>query len=328
MKKTTVFLITFLISFLTIYSLYYYSQLSKLDQSVVAKASDLHKTVYGMSDSSNKNDNMIWTKGIDQILNAGINDTGHFLSNVPDDHFVSFNDAKNKANLEKFYENLVTKYQNHPPLAFDDVKDGQKILFSYFFHNMRLPEGFRVSERKVFFHDTYVRSLQYRSGNTTDTSSVAFFKKEASREYAFRVKLNNGTEEAIAYSSPVNTSWKDEYKSAAAFCSTSKYRYSPAKDESVLLPELDFNIIKDYTFKEQDKFPLLKDYALVEERIKLKMSAPKEGGPLEVNKKFNTPKNYILDGNIIIFIRKIRDTNPYCMILVRNSEILKAVTRK
>jgi len=47
MKKLFIFFIAFWVSFMAIYSIYYYKVKSKLDQSVVAMAKDLPHTVVG-----------------------------------------------------------------------------------------------------------------------------------------------------------------------------------------------------------------------------------------------------------------------------------------
>jgi archaellum component FlaF (FlaF/FlaG flagellin family) len=245
MKKTSIFIITFLVSFLTIYSVYYYTQIRKLDQSVVAMAIDLPNTVYGKADSGQSDKNMIWTRGVNQIINS--KDSVQELGNIPDEHFVAFNNAKNKDNLEKFYENLVSKYQNHPPLPFDDVKDGEKIMLSYFFYNVRLPQGFRVSATTVDFHGTKVKSLQYHILRKKDTGTVTFYRNDSTKEYAFRILLNGGTEEAVIYNSTANNSWDSAFHAARLITSSNQYKYSPGQDESILFPELDFNIIKDYS---------------------------------------------------------------------------------
>src|ERR1700679_1759771 len=117
-----------MVSFMTIYSVYYYTQIKKLDASIVALAKDLPHTVFGKADWTSKDKNMIWFEGISQSMSLSHKDTGQFPAFVPDEHFASLNAAYTKENLEKFYEELVTKYPNHPPIQFDSIKDGEKVL--------------------------------------------------------------------------------------------------------------------------------------------------------------------------------------------------------
>jgi len=314
-------------SFMTIYSVYYYTQIRKLDQSVVANVKDLKSTILGLPvtvDDSYKN--YIITQGLSQVLGElSMSDLG--VSPVPNDHFAAYNGPKTKDNLEKFYEGLVTKFPNHPPIDFDTVKEGEKIAMSYFFYNMRFPEGFRVSARLIDFKGEKVRSLQYHP-KKADTSLVTVYKNDKTSEYALRIKLNGGTEEAVIYSKPgFDDTWVGCLNQAATFITQTENRYTPASDESVLIPELDVSLVKDQNAAYFEAHPKLRGYALAEERIKIKMSAPKEGGPMEVDERFNTPKNIILNGNILMYIRDIKK-GPYCVIRLKNPEILKVVKSK
>jgi len=298
-----------------------------MDFSVVANAKDLPHTVVSEIDKNSTDKNMLWTKGINQVLPFQI-DTDNVLTNVPDEHFVSYNLPYNKANLENFYEGLVTKFPNHPPIEFNELKDNEKLLLSYFFYNIRLPNGFRVSASSVDFHGTQVKSLQYRPQGRSDSSLTTFYKNDTTHEYAFKIIINGGKEELVMYSAANESFWKDTYKNATSFISGLSHKYKPAKDESVLVPEIDFSIVKDYSFDERKNLPELHDYSLAEERIKLKISAPATGGPMEVNHKYDTPKNYALNGNLLVYIKEVKSAEPYCIINVKHPEILKVEHHK
>src|SRR5437588_393692 len=128
---------------MTIYSIYYYTQKKKLDQSIVADAKDLPNTTIGIDKKAAPGKNIIYTQGLAQVIPAIHlkSDSFYFLAPAPAEHFVFFNDLNTSANREKFYEGLVTKFPNHPPLLFKDAKDGDRVLLSYFFYNVRLPQG-------------------------------------------------------------------------------------------------------------------------------------------------------------------------------------------
>jgi hypothetical protein len=318
LKKATIFIIAFMVSFLTIYSVYYYKEIKKLDQSVVALAKDLPNTQFGFEGNADNDKNMIYSPGLEQVLSASTKNDS-LPSTIPDEHFAAFNTTYTRDHMEKFYENLVSKFPNHPPVEFKDVKDGERVLMSYFFYNVHLPKGFRVSASAVDFHGVRVKALQYHPAET-DTGKVSFYKNDATHEYAFKIKINGGTEELIIYNTPADSPWKSVMTQSGEMISNPKYLYHPAKDESVLMPELDFNITKDHDPKEA----AYSDYALVEERYKFKISAPVEAGPLEVSASYNTPKNYIMNGHLIFYITAVpKQQKPFCIISLKNPEILK-----
>jgi hypothetical protein len=327
MNKSTIFFLAFMISFMTIYSVYYYGQRKKLDQSVVALAKDLPHTVVGAASMADKDKNMIYTRGIAQIELGIKSDSPQFLSNVPDENFVFFRSKNVKDSLEKFYEGLVTKFQNHPPIEFKDVKDGDRVLLSYYFQNIRLPGGFRVSASPVDFHGTPVKALQYHPSKNNNDTNVAFYKNELTKEYAIKVKMDAGKKELVIYSTSNDSGWMHNYKSAGALISNETYKYKPAQDESVLFPDLDFSVVKDYTKEEQKSNAVFNPFTLVEERIKFKVSAPKEGGPLEADSKYNTAKNYQINGASVLYYIKESGHNPFCIIDVKNTEILKRLKK-
>ncbi len=323
MRKMFIFFAAFWVSFMTIYSVYYYKVSSKLDESVVAEAKDLPNTIIGIAPLKDADKNMVYSEGISQVIPTAIKDSATYLSDVPDTDFVSFNGTYSKAHIEKFYEGLVTKFINHPPIDFKNLKDNDKLLLSYFFENVRLPDGFRVSEKSIDFKGKKIRALQYHPHTASDTGKVTFYKNEKSQEYALKVKINDGKDEVLMYYNPLCHIWAEASTKAKEFTENRENKYLLSKDESVLVPEIDFNIVKDFN-KEKDYFnTVLDNYNLVEERIKLKISPPKTGGPLEVNESFNTANNYIMSGNVFYTIRETDKTKPYCVIYVTNPEILK-----
>src|ERR1700692_3302442 len=110
----------FLVSTMTIYTIYYYTQIGKLDSSVVALLKDLPNTFFGKIDKDARDKNLIRTAGIDQALLMSQKSDTHFKAFIPGEHFVSFNTTYSKDNLELFYEGFVTKFPNHPPIQFSD----------------------------------------------------------------------------------------------------------------------------------------------------------------------------------------------------------------
>ena len=304
---------------MTIYSIYYYKIKNKLDQSVVAMAKDLPHTVFGFEALNDSDKNMIFTEGLTQVIPSSSNSYDSLVSPVPDADFVSFNGTYTKEHLEKFYEGLVTKFQNHPPLEFKNLKDNDKLLLSYFFENVRLPDGFRVSASPVDFHGKKVRALQYHHQYTSDTGYVSFYKNDQDHEYVLKVKINDGKEELIMSSCQSCSSWQNAKAKSDSLISSTP-RYYIANNESVLIPELDFNIANDdHAYN---------GYSLAEERIKFKISPPKEGGPIEANKSYNTPVNFIMNGNVLMYIKEVGKKPPYCFVYVRDPEILKPAAKQ
>ena len=92
MRKLFIFFIAFWVSFMTIYSIYYYKVKSKLDSSVVAMTNDLPHTVFGFEGLSDSDKNMIFTEGLGQIMPSLSKYYDSLLSPAPDTDFVSFND--------------------------------------------------------------------------------------------------------------------------------------------------------------------------------------------------------------------------------------------
>jgi len=327
MRKLFIFFIAFWVSFMTIYSIYYYKVKSKLDSSVVAMAKDLPNTVFGFESVQDSGKNMIFTEGLSQVIPSLSKNYDSLLLPVPDTAFVSFNGPYTRDHIEKFYEGLVTKFQNHPPIEFKNLKDGNRLLLSYFFENVHLPDGFRVSESAVDFRGKKVRALQYHHQYISDTGYVSFYKNDASREYALKVKVNDGKDELMMYSCETCDSWL-QAKAEADSLTRKSTKYVPANNESVLIPELDFNIVKDFDKSETQSNPVFNNYSLAEERIKFKISAPKEGGPLEANKSYNTPVNFIMNGNVLVYIKEAGKKSPYCIIYIKHPEILKPAAKQ
>jgi len=326
MRKLYIFFIAFWVSFMTIYSIYYYKVKNKLDQSVVAMAKDLPHTVFGFEAVNDSDKNMIFTEGLTQVIPSSSKGYDSLVSPVPDADFVSFNGTYTKQHLEKFYEGLVTKFQNHPPLEFKNLKDSAKLLLSYFFENVRLPDGFRVSASPVDFHGKKVRALQYHHQYTSDTGYVSFYKNDQDQEYVLKVKINDGKEELIMSSCQGCGSWQiAKAKSDSLIKSTPRYYIT--NKESVLVPELDFNIAKDLDKNAIPTNPDYSGYSLTEERIKFKISPPKEGGPIEANKAYNTPGNFVMKGNVLVYIREVGKKTPYCLIYIKHPEILKPAAK-
>jgi len=265
---------------------------------------------------------MIFTEGLSQVMPALEMGYDSLISFIPDADFVSFNGAYTKPNLEKFYEGLVTKFQNHPPMSFNHVKTNDRLLLSYFFENVHLPDGFRVSATPVVFRGKKVRSLQYYHQYASDTGEVYFYKNDLKHEYALKVKINGGKEELVMYNCPDCKTWIRAEVRADSLIRQRKARYYVSNKESVLVPELDFVIAKDLDKSNTDA-TLINSYKLAEERIKFKISAPKEGGPLETNTSYNTPVNFIMNGNVLVYLKETGKKTPYCIIYIKHPEILK-----
>ena len=144
---------------------------------------------------------------------------------------------------------------------------------------MHLPDGFRVSATPVDFRGKKVRSLQYHHQYISDTGYVSFYKNDVNHKYALKVKVNDSKDELTMYSCQTCNSWL-QAKADADSLTNRGAKYVPANNESVLIPELDFNIVKDFDKTETQSNPVFSNYALAEERIKFKISAPKEGSRL------------------------------------------------
>ncbi len=323
MRKMFIFFVAFWVSFMTIYSIYYYKVQSKLDESIVANVKDLPHTVMGLADAKDSDKNMIYTEGVSQVIPALSPDTMHLIGSIPDTDFVSFNGTYTKEHLEKFYEGLVTKFTHHPPISFSNLKDGQRLLLSYYFENIRLPDGFRVSDKNINYRGHNIRALQYYLTPNTDTGTIFFYKNDQTHEFAVKVKFNNGKDELVMYNDPSSQNWKYAKTAADALMGNKASKCVLTKTQSVLIPEIDFNIVKDYDKEYVKNNPLLSGFDLVENRIKFKISPPKGGGPLEVNNSYNTATNFTMDGNVLYYIRQTDKLNPYCVIYVTNPEILK-----
>lgn len=324
MRKMFIFFAAFWVSFMTIYSVYYYKVSSKLDESIVAMAKDLPNTIIGNASSIDSDKNMIYSEGISQVIPGLLKDSTSFLSPVPDTFFVSFNNTYSKAHIEKFYEGLVSRFINHPPIAFKNLKENERLLLSYFFENVHLPDGFRVSEKTIEFKGKNIRALQYHPHNSSDTAHVSFYKNDQNHgEFALKVKINDGNEELVMYSNPSCYQWANAELMAMKLTGNPAYRYLPGNDQSVLIPEIDFNIVKDFDKVKDYSNPELNNYNLVEERTKFKISPPKSGGPLEVNESFNTVNNFIMNGRVLYYIVEKGKIKPYFIMYVTNPEILK-----
>lgn len=333
MKKASIFLVAFLVSFMVIYSVYYYSKIKGLDRGVVASANELPHTVIGYEAAHQAVNGQtgIYELGLFQALNHAIPDSNTWqmreqaqLFPLPGTNFLSIDTPYNRNSLEKLDERILIKFKKHPPIDFDSIAKGDSLLFSYFFRNIGLPYGFRRSAEGVTYRGHSYQALEYYPFDKAHTNASVYYASADAGHAMLKIDLPDANEEAILVNALTPGDAMENYKQAEALIQAGKYTpYSFKQNEALIIPDLDFSIVKHYRPGELSAFGnAFKRYKVIEERVKFKLSIPEgQNQQIKHGKDFKT---YRIEGRCLFYLKKKNSAEPYFMVLIDNPEILPA----
>lgn len=291
-NKAFIYIFSFCVSFLVIYSVYYYTRLPFQFGGITANADDLKRTIVNPTFKTEDTLNCISTT-------AFLKDSG----GLPDSFSLSYMGPVNDHILDSLDERITTKIPKHPPLDFQDLKKGQNLNLCYLLRKVDLPSMFTIPIDKLRFKGTDVRALALKKNNKN--ISVKFSKNK--KDCSVIVTLPE-TEEEVGW---ISRNIYIKY----GLAKDSLLSVSLGKEDWIQLPMLDMFIMKNYARK--DDSTLFSDTKnLYQERLKLMTNAPTEERPLGTEPLFK------MNGDFIFYIKKMKDKKPYLFISVRNPEIL------
>jgi hypothetical protein len=310
------FICAFVVSTLVIYSVYYYSHINKYQGGVVVMADELKNTIISPEIKADKaKKNFILFTGLLQAFGKnepGLSfaDTNRILTNAP--YSV---DLDEKLNVE-----ISRKFPGHPPISFPGLKPGDKLLFSYFFQNIHLPQGFYYGMKKDS-HGVEYKTLRYSPAvGKASGSDVSILGSKDS----FLLQINlSANEEAVFVSIP-NIDANSISDSAALWSGLEEQKLK--KSVTVEVPFLDFSITRRKNGKDIDtviKNHLAKGakpYSFTEERMKLKTSPPLAG--TNINKELLKADDYTYRYPVLFYLKYKNAKAPYFAVILRNPELL------
>ena len=166
MRKPLIYLTSFVISFMIIYTIYYYKNIPYQTSSMSADASELKHTIISACPVVQLNDeelNIVFTPG---FKSASLN----FSSLAPDSFSFSYSGPVNMHILDSLDGRITNKIPHHPPLTFQELKEGQEICFSYLFRRLKMPKAFIEPQDKIRFKGILYRSLAYQFAKDNNIS--------------------------------------------------------------------------------------------------------------------------------------------------------------
>jgi hypothetical protein len=287
MRRALIFLGSFVVTIIVIYMVYYYSNIGKYSSGLVAFASDLPGTVMGPAEQPGKN----------FIGSRSINDSDTFFSYPASNTSLHYDTIYNYSVLNAINDEISNEFRGHPPIGFGNAKDGERISFNYIFR--------RIAEDKFVPVDTgvMVNGKRIKYFLCEPGKGVILYRSEANNLAYFHVPLRDDGFIIVQEEGANHTTPEPPLKQTDT--------------GSVLLPLLDFNIVKLWTKKEAGTFKKnAAGYAHIEDRVKLKIE-PK-GKPVSGEKA-----GYIMRPPLrISFYQKDAITKPYLELRLRDTELL------
>jgi hypothetical protein len=289
---------------------YYYSRAYKLQRGMVVEASELRETSINPCTSDTARGNVILYAGYRQVLDTAA------MFKAPKTNFVGIKGPYSKALLEKILEAVLRHFPNHPPIDFAGVKEGDPILFSYFFQQAMMPRGFFWLREPQPLGEVKVRSLLYRQDR--DTAAGSKVKLVTGPGYrGVRAALENKSS-AVYILEGAEEYYRQIASTGVVPQDTGTWQIG--RNEALWLPDIDMFIGKTYTEAEKQRKGL-SAYKVVDERIKVKTTV-KGSDPVHFYGKlwrYNQPVLFYLEDNAT--------GKPYYTLLIRNPEILVKLKR-
>ncbi|MGZ5244562.1 MAG: hypothetical protein ACXWDO_11900 [Bacteroidia bacterium] len=300
LNKALIFVSAFVVSSLIIYQVYYYSKIKSLSSGIIATAAELPGTK--LSPILPKHFSDTSYMGNAGLLAAIGDTTQSSFAFAPTENYLSGNGVFNKAFLDEMNIGISNKFPNHPPIGFNNLQQGDKILFSYLFKNVILPLGFSPFEGSINVNGKHFRALLYMGGKDSGVK-VNVTGNKVNKVF---IPLDNGNQELVISKTNIATESQDSSK---------HFIHNLPLTQNIVFPEIDFNIIKYWKAEEAEFIPNAKDYKHLEERVKLKLSTRTDKGELSKTQAELKPPFYI-------YLYKTGSAKPYFGLYIANTELM------
>jgi len=322
-KKLQVYLITAVISFMVIYTIYYITQAPYQEQGLTATADSLYNTVFGlpgMKEDAGKNfisSSLVAIasqKNNRQIFNGIISNSAP----APDSFYLIWGGVYQKEISDTLDKIMIEKMTSHPPLDFKYATDGQPFLFTYLFRNLQLPTTFIETNDTMLFEGQPVSTVFYSPAfGKEPNGGVLFYLSDDKKVFALKVISQEAGDEAVWISSTDSV----EFAKAEAYFQHATKNAMP-DNERIKIPRLDFFFQKDFKANEIPGNLFSSDLKLIEQRYKLKTSARKIKRSITQINIAAPKKTYEFNKPFSFYLEKTGDAKPYFSLMVRNPEIL------
>ncbi|MCX6353034.1 MAG: hypothetical protein NTX03_14425 [Bacteroidetes bacterium] len=321
MRKAFIYLSVASVSFVIFYSMYYYSQFGRLGGGFTADADTLKNTIlkpHPYQPSADKN--LVFNAGMMlALVNAGapaqFGGMNEIKTTLPSNISVTYSGVFNDINNEKITAELRTKFPNHPPVEFKNIKKNDALLFSYVFRNVQLPPGFIETQDMLKFHGKKIKSLLYDPAALDESSKDSIWIYKLENDILLKTKTDNN-DEAFWYNGneeDLTTAFKkiSTLIAPANFIANTTYK--------IILPGIDFYLEKTYTSAElSEYFSTEKKYNHIEDRLKIKTTGRKPLSPFADKKETKTIR---FDSNCFFYLKRKDAQFPYVAIKLANPEI-------
>jgi hypothetical protein len=287
-RKALIFLGSFVVSIIVTYMVYYYTNIGKYTSGIVARVTDLKNTAMSPYDAADSHKNFIGSRS---IANS---DSRYSLP--PASMCLDYDTTYNRDVLYAVNDEISNEFHGHPPIGFPGVKDGERISFFYIFHRIIEP-GFASVDTGLAVDGKRIAYCLVRPG-----TGVKLFRSGTNGLLYFQVPLKDGGLMVV------------EQEDAAGH--EPQAPLNPENNQSVLMPVLDFNIVKvwDQTDARQYR-PDAGKYKYLEDRVKLKVETlAAEKKREKISHAFRPPMR--------VLFYPANNKKPYLELRLRDTELL------
>jgi|GEM_PF-6736269 len=309
-QKILVFVGAFCVSFMAIYTVYYYNKVGKIQNSVVMSTNDLKRTSF-ITDSTTDGQKSDQVKLYVNELIANKDTTGIYKNLIFSTAVV------NPALQEKLSEQVSIWFGNHPPLNLG--VDGSKLYYCFLFNNFKFPAAYRISSTPIIYADSQRKAaLVYYPYYKSINDSNASLAKAADGSIIFKVKFPKLGQELIYFSYPKPKSstpnWELMFRMEAEL--SAKNMFKPIdSNTAIIFPIVDLSLqhIEKNAIRQGAK------YDEVQEQLKIKTGLMNEGAKAQT---IATNVKTITLINSDIVWRKQNAKKPYMYLHIVKAEIL------
>lgn len=325
MRKALIYLAAFSVSFIVIYSIYYYANVPRLSGGFVANADTLSRTIvrpHPYEGSMGKN--VIYSAAMIAAMEhsgmdfqAGSKEV--FRTIVDSNVFSWYSGPYSQAAVDKVSQDIQSKFPNHPPLKIQNVQPGQKMLFAYLFRNAELPAGFSDYTPGMDFKGEKVRAIRFGG---TDKSGATLYMGRNNSVYVLKIPVDYNEEVYWLHTDSLQDV-TDAWKTAQAIIN-SGHVHALTLEEEIIFPEIDIFLEKTYSPEEFHTFfsvphPELKH---IEDRIKVKLTAP--ASPFGNKRRAQPKQQFAFGPSSFCCIKRNKEQFPYFGMILHNADVLLA----
>ncbi len=323
MRRALIYMSAFVVSFMLMYSWYYYKNLRWLSSGYVANADTLKHTIMAPQPyQPSIEKNIIYSAGLISAMNKAkleftIGAKSIFDTIINEQYYSTYKGMYSPGALDKVSEETARKFPKHPPLSIQGIKDGEPMIFAYTFRNIELPSAFLENIKGIKFGNKTIRAICYNG--LGEAGKTKFYFNPKTKQYALVIPIDNN-EELFWYHSDTLQDIADAWKNLNSFC-IQENMHVLSQGQEVVMPALDLFLEKTYKEDEMKQYFTLSDYVskLTDDRIKLKTSA---GGHTNGPKDIAANTQYIFGPSSFFCLKRKNSTFPYLGIILHNPEFL------